>query len=112
LYISDFFETHRQAYYDALTKVRVDDNLEQWIMFFLEGVIETTKKSKQTFENILKLREISENEILKLSYSNYFNFDINFIRNVNNNIVFKNYRAIRVEAVMVLKLLLLLMKGL
>ncbi len=66
LYISDFFETHRQSYYDVLDKVRRDDDLEQWILFFLEGVIETAKKSKRTFENILKLREIFESKILTL----------------------------------------------
>ncbi len=66
LYISDFFETHRQAYYDALSTVRTGNDLEQWIMFFLEGVIETTKKSKQTFEDILKLRESFEKKILTL----------------------------------------------
>lgn len=66
LYISDFFEIHRQSYYDALDKVRKDSGLEQWILFFLEGVIETSKKSKRTFENILKLREVFENKISTL----------------------------------------------
>ncbi|MFC1802109.1 Fic family protein [Patescibacteria group bacterium] len=66
LYISDFFETHRQAYYDSLDKVRKDNDLEQWILFFLEGVTETAKKSKQTFENILVLRESFENKISAL----------------------------------------------
>ncbi len=66
LYISDFFEKHRQAYYDSLDRVRQQNDLEQWILFFLEGVIETTKKSKKTFENILKLRENFEKKILTL----------------------------------------------
>lgn len=66
LYISDFFERHRQSYYDALSEVRANDNLEQWILFFLEAVIETAKKSKQTFEDILKLRERYEDKILRL----------------------------------------------
>lgn len=63
LYISDFFETHRQAYYDSLDRVRTNDALEQWILFFLEGVIETAKKSQKTFKNILALREIYEKKI-------------------------------------------------
>ena len=66
LYISNFFERYRQSYYDALNRVRANDNLEQWILFFLEAIIETAKKSKQTFENILKLRERYEDKILKL----------------------------------------------
>ncbi|HEC32750.1 MAG TPA: Fic family protein [Candidatus Kaiserbacteria bacterium] len=66
LYISDFFEKHRQSYYDSLDKVRNDNDLDQWILFFLDGVIETSKKSKETFENIIKLREIFENKISTL----------------------------------------------
>jgi len=66
LYISDFFETHRQSYYDAFDKVRKDNSLEQWILFFLEGVIETSKKSKKTFENIIKLRSSFEDKISTL----------------------------------------------
>lgn len=66
LYISDFFEKHRQSYYDALDKVRKNNALDQWVLFFLEGVIETSKKSKRTFENILALRELFENKIATL----------------------------------------------
>ncbi len=66
LYISDFFETNRQAYYDSLNRVRIDNDLEQWILFFLEGIIETSKKSKLTFEKILTMRESFEKSIATL----------------------------------------------
>ncbi len=66
LYISDFFETHRQSYYDSLDRVRSHSDLDQWILFFLEGVIETSKKSKKTFENIIQLRGIYDQKITTL----------------------------------------------
>jgi len=66
LYISDFFETHRQAYYDSLDRVRSHGDLEQWVLFFLEGVIETSKKSKKTFENIIQLRSSYDKKVTSL----------------------------------------------
>ncbi len=66
LYISDFFETHRQAYYDSLDRVRNNDDIEQWILFFLDGVIETSKKSINTFENIIILRSNLEKKMYTL----------------------------------------------
>lgn len=66
LYISDFFETHRQSYYDSLDRVRSHNDIDQWILFFLEGVIETSKKSKKTFENIIQLRSIYDQKITTL----------------------------------------------
>ncbi len=66
LYISDFFETHRQEYYESLDRVRTHNEIEQWILFFLEGVAETSKKSINTFENIIKLRGSFERKISKL----------------------------------------------
>ncbi len=66
LYLSDFFEKNKGAYYDALTVVRTSHNLEHWLKFFLVGVIETSKKGKLTFEKIIKLRHITEEKIITL----------------------------------------------
>ena len=66
LYLSDFFERHRGAYYDSLTRVRDSNDLGQWVRFFLEGVIETAEKGKTTFAQILNLHTNIESELMNL----------------------------------------------
>jgi len=67
LYLSDFFEKHRDYYYDNLMRVRLKNDLEQWIVFFLIGVIETSKSSIQVFKDIIQLKaDIENNKIPKM----------------------------------------------
>lgn len=56
LYVSDYLERNRGAYYDALTVVRSSNDLGHWIRFFLTALIETAQRGKRTFQEILKLR--------------------------------------------------------
>ena len=66
LYLSEFFEKHRQLYYDNLMIVREKSNLSQWFKFFLVGIIETSKNGIKTFDNILQLQKQVESEIQRL----------------------------------------------
>ncbi len=60
LYLSDFFEKHRLLYYDNLTLVRNKNSLKQWIIFFLTGVLKTAQSSIDTFNAIIRLRQVVE----------------------------------------------------
>lgn len=64
LYLSDYFERHRQLYYDNLNNVRIKNDMVQWIKFFLVGIIETSEKGIYTFKEILKLKEKIEDKKL------------------------------------------------
>ena len=57
LYLSDFIEKNKSAYYEALTRVRTDNDLIHWVKFFLEAVISTANSGIDTFQKILSLKQ-------------------------------------------------------
>ncbi|MBC8384329.1 MAG: Fic family protein [Candidatus Cloacimonetes bacterium] len=65
LYLSDYFETYRTSYFDALSRVRESNDIIHWIKFFLNAVIHTSEIGKKTFEKILKLRQETDDFIIK-----------------------------------------------
>ncbi len=66
LYLSDFLEKNRGAYYDALTRVRSSNDLVHWVSFFLDAIIETAGSSKQTFQKIMVMRNELEGQMVTL----------------------------------------------
>ena len=46
--------------------VKQNDNITQWLKFFLNGVIETSKNSIKTFDEIIKLKKDVENKLTKI----------------------------------------------
>ncbi|HHD57203.1 MAG TPA: Fic family protein, partial [Desulfobulbaceae bacterium] len=66
LYLSAHLEKHRSTYYDALTRVRLSNDIGHWVRFFLQAVVETAESGKKTFRRILALRQELDAEILKL----------------------------------------------
>lgn len=64
LYLSDYFEKNKGAYYDALTRVRASSDLAHWIKMFLVAVIATAQKGKKTFQDILELQKNLDGKIV------------------------------------------------
>lgn len=55
LYLSLYFKTHRQSYYDLLTQVREEGTWEEWLRFFLAGVLETAEQAVDTVKRLFTL---------------------------------------------------------
>lgn len=58
LYLSHYFKRHRSLYYEHLQAVRDQGRWEEWITFFLRGVIEVATEATNTARRILALREL------------------------------------------------------
>ena len=63
LYLSLYFKTNRQEYYDHLQSVRKTGDWESWVDFFLKGVIEVADQAVKTAGSILDLFEEDRKKI-------------------------------------------------
>ena len=57
LYLSHYFRSRRQLYYDRLQAVRDHGDWEGWLKFFLRGVAEVSEEAAKTARRIVTLRE-------------------------------------------------------
>ena len=55
LYLSLYLKTHRDRYYELLQKVRLEGAWEEWLEFFLQGVVYTAEEAS---EMATKLRQL------------------------------------------------------
>ena len=55
LYLSLYFKTHRDEYYERLQRVRTHGEWGEWLRYFLRGVQETSKQAVDTARDILAL---------------------------------------------------------
>ncbi|HKX27032.1 MAG TPA: Fic family protein [Blastocatellia bacterium] len=66
LYLSLFFKTNREQYYEKLQQVRNDGDWEGWLRFFLQGVEETAQQAVGAAQAILKLFAQDRDRIVTL----------------------------------------------
>jgi len=57
LYLSLYFKRNRDAYYDHLQRVRTHGAWEDWLRFFLDGVIEVADSTTETTRRIVGMVE-------------------------------------------------------
>jgi cell filamentation protein, protein adenylyltransferase len=55
LYLSLYFKTHRQRYYELLNEVRRTGDWESWLDFFADAVIHTATQAVETAQKLMKL---------------------------------------------------------
>lgn len=63
LYLSYYFKRHRQIYYDRLQAIRDHGDWENWLLFFLEGIIAVSEQATETARRILQMRDTHRNAI-------------------------------------------------
>jgi len=70
-YISAFFESNREQYYDRLKAITDNNNWESWILFFLRGVVEQSENNMEKAKAILQLYDRMKEKIVTITHSQY-----------------------------------------
>lgn len=66
LYLSLYFKTHRQYYYELLNGTRLNGDWEAWLAFFAEAVIETSTQAVETARQLAGLAAEDRDRIGRL----------------------------------------------
>ena len=66
LFLSLYFKTYRQYYYELLNEVRLSGNWEVWLDFFAEAVINTANQAVDTTEQLNDLSKGDRDKIKRL----------------------------------------------
>lgn len=116
LYLSDFFERNRMLYYDNLMRARTHNDINQWLKFFLTGIIEIAQKGVDTFNGIMQLqknldvklktlgiRSVEAQKIIDYLYTNPI-IDISKVEKIINKSKATHYKLIAdLESLEILK---------
>lgn len=63
LYLSLYFKTHRERYYELLQGVRLRGEWEEWLRFFYEGIAETGQQAVDASRAFLELFAVDRKRI-------------------------------------------------
>lgn len=75
LYLSSYIIEHKSEYYTLLDKVRKEDAWEEWVLYMLRGVEQTSLQSVVLIEKIVSLMHETK-EILKENFSKFYSKDL------------------------------------
>jgi Fic family protein len=64
LYLSYYLKKYRDKYYDYLMKIRLEGDWENWLKFFLQGVVETSFEASLATKEIIDLKDKLNNALL------------------------------------------------
>lgn len=70
-YLSDFLESNRSDYYDALKEITDSGSWTNWIRFFLNAIIVQAEKNIQKTREIINLYETVKKEIVDSTHSQF-----------------------------------------
>ncbi|MDR3628930.1 MAG: Fic family protein [Desulfocapsaceae bacterium] len=63
LYLSLYFKTHRQYYYELLNNVRLTGDWEAWLDFFADAIVVTATQAVETAQQLLDLSDQDREKI-------------------------------------------------
>ncbi|MGI9344759.1 MAG: Fic family protein [Gammaproteobacteria bacterium] len=66
LYLSLYFKTHRQRYYELLNEVRLTGDWEIWLAFFADAVADTATQAVESAQQLLQLANEDSQRIRKI----------------------------------------------
>ncbi len=70
-YMSQYLESNRNAYYDALKEITDTGKWEHWIRFFLNGVVQQAEKNIRQTRDIITLYDSMKNVMAEKTHSQW-----------------------------------------
>jgi Fic family protein len=86
-YMSDYLESNRQDYYDALKDITDSGSWTAWIRFFLNGIVEQAERNISQTRKMIELYENMKQQIVEETHSQ---FAINCLDFIFSNPIFNS----------------------